>query len=216
MNIDTSILLSNGTYFDFERPGSAGRFGIHAIAHSLCRISRFVGHTLGHPSYSVAQHSVLVSGILPTQYALAGLLHDIAEAFTGDVATPMKILCPDVRAIEERIERALFPRYGLTFPIPTIVKTADLILLATERRDLMPKSKVEWRSLANIQPLVTRIKPWGEQKAETLFIETFEELTKKSLNSRLRQKATACHGRHKKNFEQKAAKDAKKGGATCQ
>ena len=184
MNIDTSILLSNGTYFDFERPGATARFDIHAVAHSLSRIARFVGHTLGHPGYSVAQHSVLVSGILPEQYALYGLLHDIAEAFTGDVATPMKILCPDVRAIEERIERALFPRYGLKFPIPAIVKTADVILLATERRDLMPKNKTPWKSLEGVKPLVTRIRPWDERHSESRFVATFEELTKGKLNRR--------------------------------
>lgn len=67
------------------------------IAHSLALQNRFLGHTK-HP-YSVAQHSLnclLVARTFYSEYnednewLLQVLLHDAAEAYIGDIATPVK------------------------------------------------------------------------------------------------------------------------------
>jgi hypothetical protein len=63
------------------------------------------------------------------------------------------------------------------------VKKADLITLATERRDLMPMEIVEWESLVGIDPLRKVINPLSPEKAKAEFIECYLRLTfKKDLN----------------------------------
>src|SRR5688572_16807572 len=64
------------------------------VAHALARICRYTGHVRS-AHYSVAQHSVYVSQHLRDQgHGLGiqrqGLLHDAHEAYTGDVASPIK------------------------------------------------------------------------------------------------------------------------------
>jgi hypothetical protein len=56
------------------------------------------------------------------------------------------------------------------------VDLADRILLATEKRDLMPPDPEDWEILAGIRPLPGRIVPWPEVRARTLFLRRFEEL----------------------------------------
>src|SRR4030043_1424578 len=85
---------------------------IKDIAHSLAFQCRFNGHTI--PFYSIAQHSVLVSKIVPPEQALAGLFHDAAEAYTGDIVAPLKKFLPPVfKEIEKAIEEVIFEHFGI-------------------------------------------------------------------------------------------------------
>ena len=169
-----TILTAEGTYFDFTDPAGSA-FGIESIAHALSNICRYTGHCRAH--YSVAQHSVLVSYQVPAEHALAGLLHDAAEAFVGDVAKPLKRLLPDYQALEARVEAAVLARFGLPPELPACVKHADLVLLVTEKRDLMPACRSSEWSVTGVQPMERRIRPWVPEQAKAAFLQRFQELT---------------------------------------
>lgn len=80
------------------------------IAHHLSIINRYVGATF-YP-YSVAQHSVLVSYLMP-EFQMAGLMHDAPEYVLGDDSSPKKRAIPEIKVLETKWEEAVAERFGL-------------------------------------------------------------------------------------------------------
>jgi len=170
--VGPTILLASGNYFDFLAPEQC-EITIEDIAHGLSNICRFAGHS--RRFYSVAQHSVIVSRIVPAEDAYAGLMHDAAEAVIGDMAKPLKDICPDFRVIEKRIEADLFPRFGVPMPLPASVKEADTVMLATEQRQLM-RNRDDWNYTRGRQPLDIEIPPMNPAEAKAAFLARYDEL----------------------------------------
>lgn len=168
------ILTQSGRYFDLSEP-DCSQLWIDDIAHALSHLCRFAGHTRAF--YSVAQHSLLVSRIVPPEHARAALLHDAAEAFLGDISTPLKAMLPEFARIERRVEHAVLSRFGIALPLPECIKQADLVLLATERRDLMVEHDSRWPIIDGIARLPYPIIPMTSMDARAAFIERYRELT---------------------------------------
>lgn len=148
------------------------------IAHALAHQCRYAGHT--HAFYSVAQHSVLVSHACDPADALWGLLHDATEAYLVDIPRPIK-RAPELagyRELEARLEAVIADRFGLALPIPASVKRADVVLLATERRDIMGPPPARWRVEEQVSPLEERIVPWRPEVAREMFLARFYGLTR--------------------------------------
>lgn len=118
---------------------------IHDIAYSLSNQCRFNGHCAAF--YSVAEHSVHVSSLLPRDLQLAGLLHDAAEAFIGDIPSPVKQFVPNLRDIEDNIIRVIFQKFGCVEALERYneIKLADLQQLYTESHYLLPSGGKHWR-----------------------------------------------------------------------
>jgi uncharacterized protein len=168
------ILTNSGKFFSFVSPEDSD-YCIEDIAHALSHINRWTGHT--RVPYNVADHSVRVSHVVPKKHALAALLHDASEAFCGDVASPLKAMLSEYKEIEQRVEKAIFAKFGVEYPYHTDVKRADQILLLTERRDLLPVTE-EQLTIGDLKPLKERIWPLKNREAREAFLQRFMELTK--------------------------------------
>ncbi len=178
MNTPSAIQTNSGYFFDFLKPEEY-RPAVYEIGYALSNLCRFTGHV--EKFYSVAQHSVLVSLIVPPHLAYEGLMHDCAEAFIGDMSAPLKRLMPQYKELEKAIEMAIFPRLGLSYPSPAEIKSADLVVLATEKRDLFPTQR-QWQELSGIEPLAEKIVPLSPKFAYRLFMERHIELKKEKHN----------------------------------
>lgn len=173
-----TIQLASGRYFDYTkfRPED---INIGDIAHALSHLCRYTGHC--RHFYSVAQHSVEVSLIVRPELALEGLLHDASEAYLGDVNRPLKLLLPDYKDLEHRVDVAIRTRFGLPAEESPEVKEADNILLVTEQRDLMPPATFEghpdeWAWARDVPRLGRKIIPTLSRVAEDDFIKRFNDL----------------------------------------
>lgn len=176
MSTRPDILTFTGHYFNFLQPDPE-TICIEDIAAGLSKVCRFAGQS--REFYSVAQHSVHVSFLVAElghpEHALAGLLHDAAEAYIGDVTRPLKQLLPDYRAIEKRIETAVLARFGLPPQLPPIVKKADFIMLATEQHNFMAPHDDPWFCIEGIQPLGS-LRAWDHKHARAAFSGRFHQL----------------------------------------
>ena len=151
------------------------------MAHSLSQMCRFLGHTDGF--YSVAQHSVLVSQLVPREDALWGLLHDASEAYLCDLPAPIK-RDPEMGIYRRRGGPAHGWRSarGTTCrpEMPLSVKLADRMLLATEFRDVTTMDDLDWISAeCGVEPLrrLSHRVRGRPSFAEKTFLDRFEELT---------------------------------------
>lgn len=147
---------------------------IEDIAHSLATTNRYNGH-LPFP-YSVAEHSMLVARHCPAPAQLHGLLHDAAEAYVGDMISPVKGLVHAFQLMESRVWAAIAERFDLAHELPPVVKEMDRRAVATEFGQLHPHADQQWRLSATAEPLDELIQPMHWQEAEERFLELFHAL----------------------------------------
>jgi hypothetical protein len=173
-----SIQLASGKFFDFSQY-TAADIKITDIAHHLSNLCRFTGAC--REFYSVAQHSVLVSLIVPAEHALVGLLHDATEAYVNDLSRPVKSLTPDYKRLEKKLWPPIAERFGLPVKMPACVKEADNIAVVTEYRDLMPRvrgPRPGREGLEMVRPIAETIYPEDPSTARTKFLLRYRYLVK--------------------------------------
>jgi 5'-deoxynucleotidase YfbR-like HD superfamily hydrolase len=172
--VGPTIMLQSGAWLDFCAPQESC-FTIEDIAHGLSNICRYAGQCTRF--YSVAEHSLLVSETA-IGFPYEALMHDAAEAFLGDVTRPLKQMLPDFKRIEAEVERAIYARFGLAFPVPPEVKQADLRVLAAEQKQIMPKDTDWWVQAQQVEPAPITIRNLAPDAAKAAFLERFHQLRK--------------------------------------
>lgn len=123
-----------------------GDIDIIDIAHALSRQCRYNGHVRGF--LSVARHSLWVSYYLKEQgygpkVQLAGLLHDAAEAYMGDMIRPLKHgpTGEEYMKAEATVEATIFAAFGVSgVPAEVLHEADNFILLNVE----LPEKGARW------------------------------------------------------------------------
>lgn len=168
------ITTATGRRFHFMGPQPED-IAISDIAYSLANTFRWGSHA--RPQITVAQHSVLVADALmrngaPQMVQLQGLFHDAAEAYLGDVPTPIKARIPDYVAMELICTGAIFDAFSIDLPMDPQVHLQDVEMRRWEYRDLMQGNGVE-PPLGNHPTL----KVWSPIQAEESFLGRYYDLS---------------------------------------
>lgn len=145
---------------------------IEDIAHALSLQCRYGGHCDRH--YSVAEHSVLVSQMVPPEDALAGLMHDATEAYLMDIPRPVKALLPQYRDLEDKLWAVIARRFDLSPVLPKSVHEADNRILNSERDANMKAPPQDWGIPDDGSRVALEF--WRAEDAEAWFLHRFYEL----------------------------------------
>lgn len=183
-----NIVTYTGKIFDLLNP-KPEQVCIEDIAHSLAHQCRYTGHIQAF--YSIAQHCVLMAENkeLPGD-PLLKLLHDAAETYIGDMARPWKRLLyvripqkksfpyyDPVGKFEGEIQDVIGLALGVNLSHSPGVKIADIRMMATEIRDLMPiMSEFFVWDIEGNNPVEQVIAPWKPDYAEQAFLRCYNKL----------------------------------------
>lgn len=148
---------------------------IEDIAHALANACRFAGHC--ERFYSVAEHSVLVSLVVPPHLAKAALLHDASEAYVVDIPRPLKPYLQGYKEIEERVQRTIHRAFGiwaLTRNEQQVLKDADNAVLLAEADQIMKPHPAPW----SVPGPVARVwvSGWAPGVARHRFLQRWDEV----------------------------------------
>jgi hypothetical protein len=184
--IGPTILLGSGSYFDYLDPENS-EITIEDYAAGLAFECRFSGQCVDQRTkkrvyYSVAQHAVIGSHLVPPEYAFDFLMHESGEPVCGDMVSPLKTLLPEYKGIEKRCEAAIMAKFDVTMSNPELIKEYDLRMWATERQQLMEWDGQPWGGdgfgdpNGGILPLAITIIPVGPEAAYEMFLARYREL----------------------------------------
>lgn len=185
LDLTDHIELSSGSFLDLGSP-SHESITLDDVAQGLSHTCRFAGQS--RIFYSVAEHACLVRWKLSEMglgnaVQWAGLHHDDAEAFVGDVSRPLKGLLPEYRELEQLVWSQINVALELGIPtIPTtdnpVVKEADNWALSAEAYYLLPSHGSSWFCSGLYDPrkkLPWRL-GWLPQQAKFWWKNSVEEL----------------------------------------
>lgn len=159
-----TMLMGSGNYFNFLSPETSSVTD-EDVAYGLAFTARFRGQTVSQVTgrrcmYGVGEHILRGLAIIAPEFRYDWTMHELGEVPWGDFITPQKAFNPRLDDDEKRSFRAIGRQFGVSLVQPEEVKRVDLIMLATERRDLMPPTPGDpWGIIEGIEPLSERIVP---------------------------------------------------------
>lgn len=169
-----------GRKFFFTTPSATDVY-IEDIAHALSMQCRYNGHT--REFYSVAEHSVYVASLVPFDYRFAALMHDGAEAYIGDMISPIKAFFPRFDEMEKGVMQAIMHRfnYNTTPEMDRYIKDADVLMARHEALTLLtnPRLVEEWdlpEPTSDTPMLPPTLRCLPPARAKDMFLKAFDAL----------------------------------------
>jgi len=177
------IQIADGNIFDPLNP-DPDLLTIEVIARALSNQCRFTGHV--SEFYSVAEHSVHVSRIVPARLAKRAILHDGSEFAISDLSSPLKNeteMGTLYREVEKPLQELIERKFGVyDGPIPDEIKRADEAMREIERLTLLPRTPegdelwAEWPADTTLVPASCTPGCWAPDWAYAKFLERWEEV----------------------------------------
>lgn len=161
MATNNYLVTHSGIRFDLLNP-TVEQVDLEDILFALSNLNRYTGHV---GTYSVLEHTIHVAHcvqelfheINPSWYwttqiaTQEALIHDMAEAYTGDISTPMKqLLGPAFCEVEARINQVIRQKFDLPeiSEIPGhaygIMQQADEMVTHAEALHFLGKDQADW------------------------------------------------------------------------
>lgn len=101
-------------------------------------------------------------------------MHDASEAYLVDMPRPIKNVLQGYRDLETNLDKVIRAKFELPETMSKEVHWADNVMLATERRDLMPATATPWCWLP--EPYGPKIDPMTPKDAQEWFLKRYNEL----------------------------------------
>jgi len=171
-----TILTFTGKMFHLLSP-SDDEICIEDIAHHLSMLCRFTGAC--RKFYSVAEHSVKASLIVPAEFAMEALFHDGSESYLNDMNRPLKHYTEagqQYMILESVIQKTINTKFGVPLEMSPAVKDADNAMLYAEKAAIMPLSSWVTKWSPTEEAADIEISCWEPAVAEQKFLERFYQL----------------------------------------
>jgi uncharacterized protein len=171
--MDTTFITYSGKTIDLAAI-QPEQINIRDITAGLSKLCRFSGQI--NKFYSVAQHSAMLSVIVPDNLKKVALLHDASEAYLQDIISPLKqMLGEPYKKIEHSFMDAIFDRFGLNIDLLPEIKQYEKELYRLESDTFRHGEKqrwIQWYEEAEVvwPPF------WDYRMADTLFFLRYIEL----------------------------------------
>lgn len=145
-------------------------FDPRVVAVSQSRINRWCGNGLF--PVSDAQHSYLLSLVVPPRLRFAALMHDVPEIWTGDIAGPVMVaMAPAVDAYQKQILRRLAGMFFYPYEAFDELHPYDKAIAYDEKLALFPQDPTDLSKCLGVP-----VEPCSAERAALLWYTRFHEL----------------------------------------
>lgn len=146
------------------------------IVEGISKECRYNGQTNGF--YSVAEHCVILSRLVPERLAKAALLHDASEGYISDICRPVKTKPEMAEYVlaEARLQNTLYHYFRITHTAEDwkLLETLDSEMIHIEAPQVFKTLNPAWKLRPPKFDVKIQMLEWRDAKAA--YMQRFNEL----------------------------------------